>query len=250
MKRILFAVGETEATLHVARQIRPWLRERETSLTLLAVVESSSLSPLSPARQILEQTEAIFTGAAEQPGILLRVGSDPAAEICREMSLGKYGLLAMGTHDYPALDAAPGTTCRAVLRACHAPLFVTSHTLGTKVTRQILIVATHTGALSKIIDWLISQCQAQKLSAILCARSASASEPIYTQFVRARIRAQTLISPDLSAAGIDAVSRDRRVRWIVWPVSPETSDASADPAIRHLLSKAHCPVLLVPDSAD
>ena len=124
MRRILLAVGQAATTLQTARQIRPWLRERDTSLTLMAVVDSSPLSPLSETKRTLEQVEAIFTDAAEKPGIIVRVAKEPAAEICRETSHNQYDLVAIGLRDRSQNQASIGSTCRQILNNCTVPLFI------------------------------------------------------------------------------------------------------------------------------
>lgn len=249
MRRILLAVGETATTLQTARQIRPWLRERDTSLTLLAVATSSPPSPLSHTKRTLEQIEAIFTGPNEQPGIILRVGNDPAAEICRETRHGQYDLLALGLRDSAPAQSRIGSTCQRVIENCTIPMFVTPPTLHLGITPQILILVADHPLSSPVADWMIAQCQAQRLSAILYASSPEQSDPLAKEMAKVKIRAQTIAHPQFSADSIHALSQDRRVRWIVVPAGLGYRDASPAPLIQELLSKTSCPVLLEPGMA-
>ena len=249
MKRILLAVGDTATSLQTARQIRGWLRERETSLTMLSVVTSSALSPLSPVKHMLEQTEAIFTGADEQPGILVRVGSDPAAELCDQVRQGGYDLLAMGLRSQHRSDRAIGTTCRAVLAACPASLFITPPVLHLGMTPQILIAVDQVELPPDMLHWLVAQCQAQHLNAILYASSAEKAAPLDHHLRRAGIRVQMITRPQFATSDLCFWSQDRRVRWIVMPIRAAHRETGL-PEVESLLGRATCPVLLVPRHPD
>jgi nucleotide-binding universal stress UspA family protein len=248
MKRILLVVGQVTTALQAARQIRPWLRERETSVTLMAVAGPGLLSPLSHAIKTLEQVEAVFTGAAEQPGILVRSGKDPAAEICREAEQGAYDLLAMGLRDSPSPDGrVMGATCAAVLQRCALPMFITPPDLHPRWTPQVLVVAGSAQPGRETIDWLLAQWQAQRLGVILYARSAEESRPLQAVLERARIRAQ-VVTGGLSPQEIAGLGRERRVRWIVLP-APAAPEQEMPPAfVGDLLGSVTCPLLLVPAS--
>jgi nucleotide-binding universal stress UspA family protein len=248
MKRILLAVGDTATTLHTARQIRPWLRERDTSLTLLKVVQAAPLSPLSDAKTTLEQVETVFTGAAEQPGILVRVGDDPAAEICREVEQGGYDLVAMGSRRQRDSGHAVGVTCQAVLRACPVSMFVVPPVVHTEMTAQALFVVPRAGSWPTMVQWLIAQCRSQNLNVILCAASLDETAALCSLLDQASIRAQVVVREQFLAQDICSLARDRRVRWMVLPVQCEQcTGASCSPLVEELLAGATCPVLLIPD---
>lgn len=249
MKRILLVVGQVTTAVQAARQIRPWLRERETSVTLMAVAGPDLLSPLSHVKKTLEQVEAVFTGAAEQPGILVRSGKDPAAEICREAEQGPYDLLAMGLRDGPSPEGrVMGETCAAVLQRCTLPKFITPPDLHARWTPQVLVVAGSTQPGRETMDWLVAQWQAQRLGVILYARSVEESRPLQSLLDRARIRTQVVTGGSLSPQDIAALGRERRVRWIVLP-APAAREQEVPPAfVGDLLGSVTCPLLLAPAS--
>ena len=249
MKRILLAVGDTQTSIHTARQIRPWLRERGTSLTLLAVAPSSPLSLDSPIKQTLEQVESVFTGADETPGIVVRIGSVPAKEICREAGAGGYDLLAIGLRGQHRSEPVIGETCRDVLRACPVSMFVTPPASPVGQTPQILVIVPPTQPLPAITDWLAAQCLAQKLNVILCANAAQDAEPLGKRLNDAKIRTQVVVRPGLFPEGISLLERDRRVRWIVAPCEDDSTTGSPYRFGEDLLSRASCPVLLVKRAA-
>jgi nucleotide-binding universal stress UspA family protein len=249
MKKILLAVGSATTALQTARQIRPWLRERDTSLTLMAVVEPGALSPLSPVKSTLEQTEAVFTGAEEQPGIIVRVGDNPAAELCHEVRQNKYDLLALGLSSHHGANGSIGDTCRAVLRACPSSIFVTPPTLHTGMTPQILLVVDQLPPPTEAMRWLITQCRAQKLNVILCTDVPDKATALQETLSSKSIRTQLVPRSPLSASPVHALARDRRVRWIALPVRPGPDGIASPGWIEPLLSKASCPVLLVPSDA-
>lgn len=249
MRRILLAVGKAATALQTARQIRPWLRERDTSLTLLAVVSSSPASPLSDTKRTLEQVESVFTDAAEQPGIIVRVGNDPAAEICRETRHGQYDLVAVGLRDSPQAHSPIGSTCRQVLECCPVPLFVSPPALHVGITPQVLVVVNGAPTCSHFVDWVIAQCRAQKLNAILYAGSAAQSDSLARRMTAHDIRTQTVVHSELSADGIHALSEDRHVRWIMVPTGISHQQTSPTPLVTELLGKTGCPVLLEPGFA-
>lgn len=245
MRRILLAVGEPTITLQTARQIRPWLRERQTSLTLLAVIPSASLSPLSQIRRTLDQVEAEFTDAAEKPGILMRIGEDVAAEICRETQRGQYGLVALGTRDHAQGDRTLGQTCQQVLLTCSTPVFAAPPGPQVGQTPQVIIVADLVPPSGPAVDWIIAQCQAQRLNVILYTNAPQSIEPFHDLLDREGIRAQVVLYGQLSAQGISTLSRDRHVRWVVAPLwnrddEPFLGFASA------LLGGAGRPVVFLP----
>jgi nucleotide-binding universal stress UspA family protein len=247
MKRILLAVGELAIALHTARQIRSWLRDRETSLTLLAVVPSEPVSPLSHAKWILEHTESVFTDASEQPGILVRVADHAASEICREAEQGKYDLLVLGLQDHPSRDQAIGETCLTVLQRCRMPTLVIPTAAQTGLTPQVLVIADRSLAASAITDWLITQFQMQQLNVILYASSIQESNPLDALFTQAGIRTQAVIQPEPTAEQISFLERDRRVRWAVVPYHPGTDTGQIPQLVLSLLAQTSCPVMLIPE---
>ena len=244
MRRILLAVGDTTTSLQTARHIRPWLRERQTSLTLISVVPPGALSPLSPLKHVLEQTEAVFTDAEEQPGIIVRVGHDPAAEICREVSAGAYDLLVLGLCGHARSDGTMGSTCRAVLARCAIPTLITPHILHFGMTPQVLFVVDEDTAPGDTARWLATQCQVQQLNAIICARTAEQAAPLSALLSSMDVRSQLYLCPELTSRQIGDLARDRRVRWLVLPAQNEA--AGAHDAIEQILSQATCPVLTLP----
>jgi nucleotide-binding universal stress UspA family protein len=248
VKKILLAVGNATASLQAARQIRPWLRERQTSLTLMAVVESGALSPLSPVKRTLEQTEAVFTGAEEQPGIIVRVGSNPAAELCHEVRNSGYDMLVIGLRSQHRAEGTIGDTCRAVLRTCPSSVFVAPPILHTGMTSQVMFVVDQAVPTPETLRWLIAQCQAQKVSAVLCSNTPDKAAPLEEALAAAGIRTQVLPLVPPSASHIHAVAQDRRVRWIVLPIQARSAGMTTPEWLEPLLSKAGCPVLLVPEA--
>jgi nucleotide-binding universal stress UspA family protein len=249
MKRILLAVGDTATSLQAARQIRAWLRERETSLTLMSVVEPDSLSLLSPVKHVLEQAEAVFTGAEEQPGILVRISSDPAAELCQQMRDGRYDLLAVGLRSQHRSDGTVGTTCRALLRTCPAPMFIVPPTLHMGMTSQMLMVIDRISLDGEMTHWLAAQCQAQRLNAILYTTLPEKAARASGLLASSGIRVQVINRSQLTTNDILAVGKDRRVRWIVLPIGIETRAFGSLDAIEELIGRATCPVLVVPSSS-
>lgn len=243
MRKILLAVGDTAASVQTARQVRPWLKERGTALTLISVVPFGPLSPLSPFKRALEQTEAVFIHAEEQPGIILRVGSDPAAELCHEMSQGQYHLLALGLPGHSRPEDRTGSTCRALLSACPTSMLIAPSNLQVGLTPQIMILAGHIHPASGMMGWLIDQCHAQQLNVVLLAHTADDARPLHQELDTAGIRSQVIVRSDLDAATIQAQAQDRRVRWIVLPLPDHTSDAPLL-QVSELLSRANCPILL------
>ena len=244
MKRVLLAVGDTQTSIQTARQIRPWLRERGTSLTLLAVAPSSPLALDSPIKQTLEQVEAVFTGADEKPGIVVRIGSIPSVEICREAGAGGYDLLAIGLQSQHRSEPTIGKTCQDVLRACPVSMFVTPPTLPVRLTPQILIIVAPAQPPAAITGWLAAQCLAQKLNVILCANAAQDAEPLGKFLGDAKIRTQVVVRPGLFPEDISVLERDRRVRWIVAPCGDDSASGSPYSFGEDLLSRVSCPVLV------
>jgi nucleotide-binding universal stress UspA family protein len=246
MRRILLAVGDTAASLRTARQIRSWLRERETSLTLMSVVEPASLSPLSPIKRMLEHTEAIFTGAEEQPGIVVRLANDPAAELCHQIRHHEYDLLAIGLGSQHRSNSPIGTTCRAVLRASPGPMFITPPVLHVGMTPQVMFVVDHLALEMDMLHWLVAQCRAQDLHAILCTTAIERAGPVSDVLAAAGLRTQIIARPQLSTEDICYLGKDRRVRWLILPIEAGPHGLRSPEAIEDLLSKITCPVLLVP----
>ncbi|MBN1642809.1 MAG: universal stress protein [Anaerolineae bacterium] len=249
MRRILLAVGDTATTLQAARHIRPWLRERETSLTLISVIAPGTLSPLSPLKHVLEQVEAVFTGAEEQPGIIVRVGQDPAAEICREAREGAYDLLALGLHGHGTLDGTLDDACRAILAACDIPVLITPPVLHVGMTPQVLFVVDRAVAPDDTVRWLAAQCQTQHLNAILCARNAEETTPLHDLLASVGVLSQLFLCPDLTPGEIHRLAKDRRVRWLVLPAQDGATGAAARAPVEEVLGTATCPVLIVPGAA-
>jgi nucleotide-binding universal stress UspA family protein len=210
----------------------------------LTVIPSASLSPLSDEKRTLEQVEAVFTDAVEQPGILVRVGDSPAAEICQEARTRSYDLLALGMHDQAQhAGRTIGSTCRYILENCPLPLFITPPGIHPGATAQVLIVLDDVLIGSPMLHWIASQCQAQKLNAILYADSAQQGEQVSAELAAAGVRSQQVIHGHLSPAEIVDLGQDRRVRWVVVPptLSPEASNA--EPFLYTLLRVIPCPVL-------
>jgi len=248
MKKILLAIGDTTTSLQTARHIRPWLRERQTSLTLMSVVKPGTLSPLSPVKRTLEQAEAIFVGAEEQPGIVVRVGNDPATELCHETRQNKYDLLAIGLRSRHHSNGLIGVTCRAVLHACPAPMFVAPPTMHTSMTPQIMFVIDKSPPPTEPVQWLIAQCRAQKLNAVLYADVPDKTALLEDTLASAGIRTQLAPRSPLSPPVVHALAQDRRVRWIVLPIQAGPDGITSPQWTEALLCQASCPVLLVPDT--
>jgi nucleotide-binding universal stress UspA family protein len=248
MKKILLAVGDTTTSLQTARHIRPWLRERQTSLTLMSVVRPGALSPLSPVKRTLEQAEAIFVGAEEQPGIVVRVGNDPAAELCHETRQSKYDLLAIGLRSQHHSNNQIGVTCRAVLHTCPAPMFVAPPTMHTGMTPQIMFVVDKSPPPIEAVQWLIAQCRAQKLNVVLYADVPDKTAQLEDSLASADIRTQIAPHSPLSPSVVHALAQDRRVRWIVLPIQTGPDGIASPLWTEALLCQASCPVLLVPDT--
>jgi len=247
VKRILLAVGEPSTTLQIARQIRPWLRERKTSLTLLAVI-SLPVSPVSHIKHVLEQVEVVFTDASEKPGIVLRKGTDPAAEICRETHAGGYDLVAIGLRDHVSEGSTIGHTCQGVLYGCSASVFVSPPQVHTGITPQLILAVDAHLPTQSMTDWLIAQCHAQKLNVILLASSSVTGEVVADSLARSGVRVQVIVQPNWSADDVAALGLDRRVHWIVLPVD-SSRPPGGDALAKALLTRATCPVLLTPGRA-
>jgi nucleotide-binding universal stress UspA family protein len=248
MRKILLAVGDTTTSLQTARHIRPWLRERQTSLTLMSVARPGTLFPLSHVQRALEQAEAIFVSAEEQPGIVVRVGNDPAAELCHETRQNKYDLLAIGLRSQYHSNGPIGVTCRAVLNACPAPMFVAPPTMHTSMTPQVMFVVDRSPPPAEIAQWLIAQCQAQKLNAVLCAEVPDKTALLEDTLASAGIRTQLALRSPLSPSVVHALAQDRRVRWIVLPIQAGPDGITSPQWVEALLGQASYPVLLVPDT--
>jgi hypothetical protein len=113
------------------------------------------------------------------------------------------------------------------------------------MTPQVLIAVDRGELPPDMLHWLVAQCRAQRLNAILCASSIEQAAPIDHHMKRAGIRVQVITRPQFATNDLCFWSQDRRVRWIVMPI-PAAHRETTLPRVEALLEQSTCPVLLVP----